>query len=46
MLEQQMHDEIMTATAVRPSTFTVNSCISRITAEAARHVHAHAIHSA
>jgi hypothetical protein len=41
-----MHDEIMTATAARPSTFTVDSCVSRITAEAARHVHAHAIHSA
>ncbi|KAG2036318.1 hypothetical protein BDR03DRAFT_983095 [Suillus americanus] len=46
MLEQQMHDEIMTATAARPSTFTMDSCISHITAEAACHIHAHAIHSA
>jgi hypothetical protein len=45
MLEQRMHDEIMTAKPGTPSTFTVESCISRITAEAARHVHAQAIHS-
>lgn len=46
MLEQRMYDEIMTATAANPSTFTVDSCVSRITAEAARHVHAQAVHSA
>jgi hypothetical protein len=46
MLEQRMHDEIMTAMATRPSTFTIDSCVSRITAEAARHVHAQAVHLA
>jgi len=46
MLEQRMHDEIMTATPARPSTFMADSCVSRIMAEAARHVHAHAVHSA
>ncbi|KAG1858796.1 hypothetical protein DFJ58DRAFT_840379 [Suillus subalutaceus] len=45
MLEQRMHDEAMTATATNPSTFTVDSCVSCITAEAARHVHQSA-HSA
>jgi len=46
MLEQRMHDETMTMMATRPSTFTIDSCVSRITAEAARHVHAQAVHLA
>jgi hypothetical protein len=46
MLKQQMHDEIMTATATRPSTFTIDSCVSQIMTEAARHVHAQAVHLA
>ncbi|KAG2751680.1 hypothetical protein P692DRAFT_20727936, partial [Suillus brevipes Sb2] len=36
----------MTVSPGKQSTFTVESCVSRITAEAARHVHAQAIHSA
>ncbi|KIK31542.1 hypothetical protein CY34DRAFT_36099, partial [Suillus luteus UH-Slu-Lm8-n1] len=45
MLEQRMHDEVMTSTSNTPSTFTIESCVARITSEAARHVHAQAIHS-
>lgn len=46
MLEQRMHDEVITAAAGTVSIFTIDSCVSRITAEAARHIHAQAIHSA
>lgn len=46
MLEQRMHDEVMTALPGTVSAFTVDSCVSRITAEAARHVHSHSITNA
>ncbi|KAG2130432.1 uncharacterized protein EDB93DRAFT_1255917 [Suillus bovinus] len=45
MLEQCMHDEVMMAAAGTASIFTVESCISCITAEAAQYVHTKAIHS-
>ncbi|KAG2030849.1 hypothetical protein BDR03DRAFT_986822 [Suillus americanus] len=37
MVEQRMHDENMVVTPTNPSTFTIDSCVSCITAEAARH---------
>ncbi|KAG2737997.1 hypothetical protein P692DRAFT_20648054, partial [Suillus brevipes Sb2] len=38
LLEQRMHDESMHASSSSPHAFTFESCISRITSEAARHV--------
>ncbi|KAG1777616.1 hypothetical protein EV702DRAFT_1196825 [Suillus placidus] len=46
MLEQHMHDEVMTSVPGATSSFTMDSCVSCITAEAARHVHAQSIHAA
>jgi hypothetical protein len=46
MLEQWMHDEVMTVKPGTVSAFTVDSCVSRIMAEAACHIHSQSVHTA
>jgi hypothetical protein len=46
MLEQRMHDEVMTAKLGTVSAFTVDSCVSHIMAEATHHIHSQSVHTA
>jgi hypothetical protein len=45
LLEQCMHDESMSTNATSSPTFTFESCVARITSEAARHVVTQHFHS-
>ncbi|KAG2739002.1 hypothetical protein P692DRAFT_201873533, partial [Suillus brevipes Sb2] len=45
LLEQRMHDESMSTNATSSPTFTFESCVARITSEAARHVVTQHFHS-